>query len=284
MKKKSLPIIILAVLGTLLFLSIYNAMGFQAQPAQTHDETAVAELATSQVTRSEDESGEEQTSEEFVQMTEDDHGRAEEYDHPIHLTFDDGPNAATPAILNELKKYDYKATFFMLEPQMKQYPDLVKRIVNEGHAVGLHGVTHVVDTFYGSEEVALQEMLDTQDTLYDLTGVKSTLVRTPYGSIPYFTDSFRALFDEHELKLWDWNVDSEDWKGGDYLNNVTIQIKKVEENGQIPTIVMHDKEKNADQLSDLLNYLSKHEFTPVKIYEDDEPINFKCNDRCSRRN
>lgn len=102
MKKKRLPIIILAVLGTLLFLSIYNALGFQAQPAQIHNETAVAELATSQITRS-DESGEEQTFEESVQMTEDDHGRAEEYDHPIHLTFDDGPNAATPAILNELK-------------------------------------------------------------------------------------------------------------------------------------------------------------------------------------
>ena len=62
----------------------------------------------------------------------------------VALTFDDGPDAVyTPMILNILKEKDVKATFFLVGNNMKKYPDVTKRIINEGHTVGNHTMNHM---------------------------------------------------------------------------------------------------------------------------------------------
>ncbi|AST96817.1 polysaccharide deacetylase [Niallia circulans] len=200
----------------------------------------------------------------------------------VYLTFDDGPNSATTEILDILDQFNAKATFFMLEPEMRKSPEIVKRIIRDGHSAGLHGVTHDKDQFYQSEQAALQEMVKTQETLHDISGVKSDLIRTPYGSIPYLTDSFREVFDQHGFKLWDWNVDSEDWNLSTEasLDSVISQIEKIENNGQSPIIVLHDKTETAKQLPNLLTYLLEKGYKPEKIDNDVEPYSFNCNDRC----
>jgi peptidoglycan-N-acetylglucosamine deacetylase len=200
----------------------------------------------------------------------------------VYLTFDDGPNSATSEILDILDQFNAEATFFMLEPEMRKSSDLVKRIISDGHSAGLHGVTHDKDQFYQSEQAALEEMLKSQETLHDISGVKSDLIRTPYGSIPYLTDSFREVFDQHGFKLWDWNVDSEDWNlsTGTFVDNVIAQVEKVENNGQSPIIVLHDKMETAKHLPNLLSYLLENGFKPKKIDNDVEPYSFNCNDRC----
>src|SRR5699024_8436171 len=103
--------------------------------------------------------------------------------------FDDGPSRATDQIIDVLEHHGVKATFFMLEPAMKEHAESVKRLADHGHAVGLHGMTHDQNLFYQSEQSALDEMLTSQKTLKEITGVNSSLVRTPYGSIPFMTES-----------------------------------------------------------------------------------------------
>ncbi|WP_066188857.1 polysaccharide deacetylase family protein [Gracilibacillus timonensis] len=200
----------------------------------------------------------------------------------IYLTFDDGPSSATTDILAALSEFDAEATFFMLEPAMREFPGAIDEIVEEDHAVGLHGVTHDIHHFYKSEQSALEEMMTAQKTLQQMTGVQSSLIRTPYGSVPYLTESYRNVLDNEGFKVWDWNVDSDDWSlpGNQYVNAVIEQIEELFNAGETPIILLHDTQNTADHLPKLLTYLSEHAFQTKKIEEKIEPYHFNCYDRC----
>ncbi|WP_208559445.1 polysaccharide deacetylase family protein [Marinilactibacillus kalidii] len=194
----------------------------------------------------------------------------------IYLTFDDGPNAVTEKILDILKEYDAKGTFFMLEPAMRNHPETLKRIVKENHGVGLHGVTHDVKAFYRTEHAALDEMQTCQQTLKELTGVESYLVRTPYGSMPYFKQTFRALFDQYNFKLWDWNVDSRDWAstGDEYVKRVISLLEELD-SSCTPVVLMHDREGTVAHLPALMQYLKENHYQTKIIENSTEPYHFK---------
>ncbi|MFZ4451015.1 polysaccharide deacetylase family protein [Salibacterium aidingense] len=202
----------------------------------------------------------------------------------VYLTFDDGPTSATTDILDTLHQYNAKATFFMLEPSMRERPEVVDEIVEEGHAVGLHGVTHNISHFYKSEQSALEEMTTAQETLQRITGIQSYLIRTPYGSVPYLTTSYREVLDSRGFKLWDWNIDSSDWSlsNDQYVDKVISQIEKLVNEEVTPVILIHDKQNTADHLPALLTYLSEHGFQTKKIEENTQPYNFNCYQRCHR--
>ncbi|OZB92372.1 polysaccharide deacetylase family protein [Paenibacillus sp. XY044] len=198
----------------------------------------------------------------------------------IYLTFDDGPSTATQSILDSLLKYGAQATFFMLEPRIRVEPNIVKRIVKEGHAPGLHGVTHDKNKFYESPQSAVNEMLKDQQTLENITGVHSQLIRTPYGSIPYLTEPFRAALKQQGFQLWDWNVDSSDWSNGQYLTTTIHQIQKQTAAGIIPIVLMHDKPETAEHLPELLKYLEQNGFAAERMEQSTTPYNFTCYNRC----
>ena len=84
----------------------------------------------------------------------------------LYLTFDDGPSEYTGELLDLLAKHNMKATFFMLDTEMKRNPEIVKRIVSEGHAVGVHGVTHEKSSFYCGTLGPLKEMDKANATLH----------------------------------------------------------------------------------------------------------------------
>ncbi|WP_054027746.1 polysaccharide deacetylase family protein [Bacillus sp. FJAT-28004] len=207
-------------------------------------------------------------------------------DKTIYLTFDDGPSSATNDILDTLKSFHAKATFFMLEPKMRQSPEIVKRIVEEGHAVALHGVTHNKNRFYRSEKSALDEMNQAQKTLEEITGISTVIIRTPYGSVPYLTDSYRKVLNDNGYKLWDWNVDSSDWSisSKDYIKTTINQIRKLEKYDVTPIVLMHDLPETAKHLTKLLTSLADDGYVPKIIEADMEPYNFNCYDRCRRVN
>ncbi|WP_010677834.1 polysaccharide deacetylase family protein, partial [Bacillus timonensis] len=98
----------------------------------------------------------------------------------VYLTFDDGPHKVSKDILALLDQYDAKATFFMLDNNIKNYPDAVKEMVSKGHSVGLHGVTHDKNKFYQSSKSVVGEMDQTQQTILELTGIETDLIRTPF--------------------------------------------------------------------------------------------------------
>ncbi len=174
-----------------------------------------------------------------------------------YLTIDDGPTEVDGEILDLLAEYGAKATFFMLEPPMRQFPDVVKRIVEEGHVPALHGVTHDVKKFYRSKQSVLDEMHAAQKTLEELTGVRATLIRTPYGSSPNMTPAYKQAVAEHGYQLWDWNVDSRDWKytNGKYVEHAIQQIEYVSKKGEDPIILIHSRRTTLNHLPKLLDYL-----------------------------
>lgn len=196
----------------------------------------------------------------------------------VYLTFDDGPSATTSQLLDILSKYEVQATFFMLGNNMNKYPSQVKRIVKEDYGLGLHGMTHRKEKFYASPAAALAEMSGDNAVLKKLTGATTTLIRPPYGSKPYFTKSFRDKVLGQGYHLWDWNVDSNDWRykedSDKIYNTVMEQVHTLKKSKTNPVILMHDQKATLKVLPRLLEALKKEGFTFQLITKDMEPVNF----------
>ena len=130
-------------------------------------------------------------------------------DKRVALTFDDGPDRTfTPQILNVLKQYDVKATFFLIGSRAAEHPDIVRRIVREGHVVGNHSYSHPLFTRLTVGEFAKQ-IDDSESVLAKLTGYAPKFVRPPYGEI---TEEQLLWADRRHYMIVNWNVDSLDWK------------------------------------------------------------------------
>lgn len=184
-----------------------------------------------------------------------------------YLTFDDGPSNYTSGILDTLDTYGVKATFFMLEPQMKQYPKIVNRMNEAGHALGLHSVSHDHRKFYKSPTSVVSEMEQTLHTLESITGESTPLIRTPYGSKPYMKQEYMDAVEAHHFILWDWNVDSLDWQYRDkrFVDETLRQVKNLQNKEQAPVILMHDLRATEKFLPVLLDALINmgYEFQPL---------------------
>lgn len=196
-------------------------------------------------------------------------------DKKVYLTFDDGPGEATKDILQLLDRYNIKATFFMLEPMMRAKPEITKEIVKRGHQVGLHGVTHNKDKFYRSAVSSLQEMLVAQETLKNITGIHTNLVRVPYGSHPLLSQQAARNMEEADLKVWDWNVDSEDWKypNGKFVQNTIQQIETFDKDEPI-IVLLHDRLTTYNHLEELILYFIENGFEMDVLQEEMEPVRF----------
>lgn len=195
----------------------------------------------------------------------------------VYLTFDDGPAPFSGDIIALLEKYHYKATFFMLDGNIRKYPNSVKSMVQAGETVGLHGVSHNVKTFYASVNSVLGEMDQDRATLKEISGVESFIIRTPYGSAPNMTDEYKKAVKEHEYILWDWNIDSKDWyyKDGRYVNNVITQLNRLAHHKGPIVILLHERKETLANLPMLLEYLSKQGYVSKAIDSSMVPLQFK---------
>ncbi|ADL06816.1 polysaccharide deacetylase family protein [Thermosediminibacter oceani] len=127
----------------------------------------------------------------------------------VALTFDDGPDSVyTPQILDVLKEQNVKATFFLVGKRAELFPDVVRRMVREGHVVGNHTWSHPNIIKMNNEDM-VREILRAEETLSKLTGYRPALFRSPYGSI----DEARVKeIAKLNYKVIAWSVDSLDWK------------------------------------------------------------------------
>lgn len=135
----------------------------------------------------------------------------------IALTFDDGPDEVfTPQILNELKKYDVKATFFVIGANIERNKDLINRIYNEGHEIGNHTFSHPDISKISPNQIVL-EVNALQKQLEILLGKRSILFRAPYSidMEPKTVNEISALEQVGEYGYYDvsMNIDPKDWTG-----------------------------------------------------------------------
>jgi peptidoglycan/xylan/chitin deacetylase (PgdA/CDA1 family) len=128
----------------------------------------------------------------------------------IAMTFDDGPSAEnTPRLLEMLKQRNIKATFFLIGQNVAANPDLVRRILADGHEIGNHSWTHPQLSKLSDDRVTM-EITKTQAAIKDASGFTPTLLRPPYGAI---TPRQREwVEDRFGLNVILWSVDPFDWK------------------------------------------------------------------------
>ncbi|QZY54562.1 polysaccharide deacetylase family protein [Crassaminicella profunda] len=193
----------------------------------------------------------------------------------VYITFDDGPSIYTEKIIHILDQYHAKATFFMLSNRIRTYKNIVRKLINEGHAVGLHGVSHNVRKIYRSPNTVVSEMNSCNTSLQQVTGTKTNLIRVPYGSAPYMTKPYRKAVQSAGYKMWDWNVDSRDSLGKNISPNVIIRnVKKQVKKQKIPVILLHERSTTVKALPQILKYLKENGYNPVSINKNQQPINF----------
>ena len=185
-----------------------------------------------------------------------------------YITIDDGPSKFTDEMIKTLNKYNVKATFFMIDGNMKEYPQQVKNIIKNGNTAGFHSVSHDIHKLYVTSTSAKEEFDTNDQTFYKITGKHSKVIRIPYGSKPYTPQaSYQALVDAG-YKIWDWDLDTEDWRSNSsqIVQNVKNHIKnrKGEDKDQL-VVLMHEKKQRAEALDSVLKFLSDegYEFAPV---------------------
>lgn len=152
----------------------------------------------------------------------------------VALTFDDGPVPQTKAVLDALKKKGARATFFVLGSLAKQHPAVLRRMLQDGDAIGNHSWDHAM--FSGLSTPAIKrELKRTQAAIWSATGTKSHLVRIPYGENNPRLRKAAASSVQSASVLW--SVDTLDWK---YRNSATVtrNVMRAVRPGSI--VLMHD--------------------------------------------
>jgi len=130
----------------------------------------------------------------------------------IALTFDDAPDDQfTPQILDVLKKEGVRATFFVVGNRAQAHPEIVRRMIKEGHVVGNHSWNHANLPKLGDAEFR-DQIVHTDTVIQSLTGYRPTFVRPPYGNIS--ENQIQWLASQHKV-IVNWDIDSLDWKGLD---------------------------------------------------------------------
>ncbi len=128
-----------------------------------------------------------------------------------YLTFDDGPDDKnTPMILDILKNYGIHATFYVCGNMVEAYPQVLRRIYEEGHAIGNHSYNHVYKELYPSTDNFLKQISDTDELIKSVIGVRPLIIRTPGGRVGMWTPDYEPLMTACGYVEHDWNISVED--------------------------------------------------------------------------
>lgn len=163
----------------------------------------------------------------------------------IYLSFDDGPHpVATPFVLDMLKQYDARATFFCIGKNVAAYPDIFQRIVAEGHSVGNHTQDHLNGWLTGTETYLRNVGLAKRY-------IQSPLFRPPYGKI-----RSAQVKKMHHYRIIMWDVLSGDFDKSVSTNECIQNVIQHTNNGSI--VVFHDSEKAWSTMSNALPVVLEH--------------------------
>lgn len=183
----------------------------------------------------------------------------------IALTFDDGPHPIyTKQILDLLKQYEAKGTFFLVGKQAENNPEIVLRMNEEGHAIGNHTYTHPSSK---SVPQIMKEIEQTNTTLINIIGYSPKLFRPVEG---YYTEQLinEVVKEGYQMVMWSWHQDTEDWRDPG-VNKIVGKVLNGAAEGNI--VLFHDGGSNRQQtvqaLEIILPELKKQGYTFVTVAE-----------------
>lgn len=180
----------------------------------------------------------------------------------VYFTFDDGPSEQTEEILDVLKQYNVKATFFVVGRTDERSKELYRRIVDEGHAIGLHSYSHKYSDLYASKEAFQTDLQKISDLVFQATGQRTMLYRFPGGSSNKVSNVDMQLLIQYlnasGYTYYDWNVMSGDASpknlSADTLTeNVMTGITK----NQTSIVLYHDVDSKTATVKSLTDVIKK---------------------------
>lgn len=196
----------------------------------------------------------------------------------VYLTFDDGPSKdITPQILDILKQYDVKATFFVLGARVELYPDLLKREYEEGHYIANHGYSHIYSQVYENKDTVFQEYVRTEECIKNALenpDYNSYLFRFPGGSsggrYSRVKVEARELFDSYGVAFTNWNCLTGDAENKTTKEACFDEMIRTKANQNSIVLLMHDandKQQTVEALPEIIEYFINEGYTFKNFYE-----------------
>ena len=180
----------------------------------------------------------------------------------VALTFDDGPTEFTTEVLNLLKSYNFKATFFCIGNKIKQHPEILENCFKEGHVIGNHTYSHSNLTGFLSKQKMVEEITQTDEMIESVIGAAPKYFRPPFGVT---NPSIMRAVKKTGHTVIGWNIRSLDTvknQEDKILSRIVKQIRP----GSI--ILLHDtSKKSIHVLERLLNYIVENNFRCITVEE-----------------
>ncbi len=215
-------------------------------------------------------------------ISEEDNLASESDVHKVYLTFEDGPSENTGAILDILAQYNVKATFFVVGKEDEDSQELYKRIVEEGHTLGMHSYSNKYSQIYQSKDAFEEDFNRLRDELYQVTGVESIYYRFPGGSSNQISNvpmsDFIHYLNEQGVIYYDWNISAGDAASNAYsaeeiVANVVDDVVKY----KTSVVLLHDasdKSTTVEALAPIIEALNEMGAEILPIDEDTSVIQY----------
>ena len=215
-------------------------------------------------------------------ISEEDNLASEGDVHKVYLTFEDGPSENTEAILDILAQYNVKATFFVVGKEDEDSQELYKRIVEEGHTLGMHSYSNKYSQIYQSKDAFEEDFNRLRDELYQVTGVESIYYRFPGGSSNQISNvpmsDFIHYLNEQGVIYYDWNISAGDAASNAYsaeeiVANVVDDVVKY----KTSVVLLHDasdKSTTVEALAPMIEALNEMGAEILPIDEDTSVIQY----------
>lgn len=196
----------------------------------------------------------------------------------VYLTFDDGPTKWTPQVLDILKEYGVPATFFVLGQLAEGQEDTIRRIVDEGHALGNHTYNHKYDELYGSFGNFWEQVKRTDDILRSITGQSVRLLRAPGGTATNFDAFYFYYLEQAGYRVHDWTVDSGDSKRRNVpAEEIVRNVKRSKLTHEV-NVLLHDGAghgQSVKALPEIIEYYQEKGYRFAALDERVKPASFR---------
>ena len=205
----------------------------------------------------------------------------------IYLTFDDGPSNVTPEILDILEKNDVKAPFFIVD-YSEEDKETIQRVINNGHTLGIHGISHDYATIYSSVTAALENFTDLKEKLLNDFGYEATFIRFPGGASNTVSKKYSEgvmtkvteAVEQEGLVYYDWNVDVNDAGGARTASKIYDNFVEGIASKRENVVLMHDgfgHEATAEALQRIIDYAKYNGYEFSAISENTVPVQHSVN-------
>lgn len=170
----------------------------------------------------------------------------------LYLTFDDGPSVITNQLLDTLKCCNAKATFFVVGKEIVGREDILKRIYDEGHSIGLHTYSHNLHKIYNDDDFFINEMIETNKLIKDLTGASTNIIRFPGGSSKHLNKEMLTKLHNNNFKIYDWNSSLEDGVAPNLsIDKLVSNSRKYKHGNSRIFLLMHCNSNNCNTIKAL---------------------------------